>query len=302
MDNIGKILRQARIDQGMTIDDLQKKTRIQKRYLIAIENGDFDQLPGQFYVKAFVKQYGEYVGVDTDPYFAQSNKTEDPDQETEIYDEDESEMEKDPISSSPYLTRHQDHSRWHSLIPQILVISAVVLVVFVLWFLYQSGNKGNPKITDKGNVTKVKESSSSQMHKSSSVASKSSSSKIQSSKSSSSKNEQTKVSLKAQSDSAVTFEVTGFKKSGNTLVLKSQNGNSWDQVQINNNTAYSGMVSDGQSQTVQIPEGVTSFSVTLGATTNSKISINGQDVDLSSITTQGVSNLTFNVKDDPKEN
>ena len=133
MDNIGKVLRQARIDQGMTIDDLQKKTRIQKRYLIAIENGDFDQLPGQFYVRAFIKQYGENVGIDTESYFKTVEKTEQSDDSVKQVKEEEEQTPSNlnAENRSSYLTRQQPENRWHSLIPQILVIAAVILVVFI---------------------------------------------------------------------------------------------------------------------------------------------------------------------------
>ena len=42
---IGKKLRDARQAKGYTLDDLQQLTKIQKRYLIAIEDEKFDELP-----------------------------------------------------------------------------------------------------------------------------------------------------------------------------------------------------------------------------------------------------------------
>ncbi|PIC78301.1 DUF4115 domain-containing protein [Sporosarcina sp. P19] len=63
---IGARLKEARISKGLTLEDLQDSTKIQQRYLSAIENEEFQVIPGAFYVRVFIKQYAEAVDLDAD--------------------------------------------------------------------------------------------------------------------------------------------------------------------------------------------------------------------------------------------
>ncbi|QDX94914.1 helix-turn-helix domain-containing protein [Brevibacillus laterosporus] len=64
MSELGHVLKRAREEKGISLNDIQKMTKIQTRYLEAIERGDFHMLPGHFYAKAFIKSYAEAVGLD----------------------------------------------------------------------------------------------------------------------------------------------------------------------------------------------------------------------------------------------
>ena len=44
-------------------------TKIQKRYLIGIEEGNYSSMPGNFYVRAFIKQYAEAFRLNPDEIF-----------------------------------------------------------------------------------------------------------------------------------------------------------------------------------------------------------------------------------------
>lgn len=66
MSDLGQQLKEARLARGLSLDDVQEMTKIRKRYLEAIEAGDYKVLPGSFYVRAFIKTYAEAVGVDAD--------------------------------------------------------------------------------------------------------------------------------------------------------------------------------------------------------------------------------------------
>lgn len=64
MSELGQLLKNTRLEQGISLDELQEVTKIRKRYLECIEEGDYNALPGNFYVRAFIKSYAEAVGLD----------------------------------------------------------------------------------------------------------------------------------------------------------------------------------------------------------------------------------------------
>ena len=64
MTDLGQLLKEARKEKGITLEQLEETTKIRRRYLEAIEEGDYHVLPGNFYVRAFIKSYAEAVGLD----------------------------------------------------------------------------------------------------------------------------------------------------------------------------------------------------------------------------------------------
>jgi cytoskeleton protein RodZ len=65
MADIGTTLREARIRARIDITEVEARTKIRAKYLRAIENEEWDLLPGPVYVKSFLRTYGEFLGVDT---------------------------------------------------------------------------------------------------------------------------------------------------------------------------------------------------------------------------------------------
>lgn len=63
MSSIGERLRAARVQSGLSLDDLAQATKINRHYLEAIEQGSVPNLP-QTYYRAFLKSYAQRVGVD----------------------------------------------------------------------------------------------------------------------------------------------------------------------------------------------------------------------------------------------
>ena len=54
---VGYTLRQERERQELSIDDIEQGTSIRAVYIEAIENGEYDKLPGNVYTKGFIKNY-----------------------------------------------------------------------------------------------------------------------------------------------------------------------------------------------------------------------------------------------------
>jgi cytoskeleton protein RodZ len=65
-DGVGKKLHEARARKKLSLLQVEEATKIRGRYLGAIENDDWDQLPGDTYARAFIRTYGRYLGLDGD--------------------------------------------------------------------------------------------------------------------------------------------------------------------------------------------------------------------------------------------
>jgi cytoskeletal protein RodZ len=63
MAAVGRTLSQARASRGLSLDDVERDTRIAKRYLEALEHDEFDILPAPVYCRAFLRTYSQYLGL-----------------------------------------------------------------------------------------------------------------------------------------------------------------------------------------------------------------------------------------------
>jgi cytoskeleton protein RodZ len=73
MFEIGNSLREARLRQGLDFPEVEQATKVRGKYLRALEDEQFDILPGQTYVKGFLRTYSEYLGLDGQLYVDEYN-------------------------------------------------------------------------------------------------------------------------------------------------------------------------------------------------------------------------------------
>lgn len=64
--SVGAKLREARERRRSSIAEVEAATKIRARYLQALEKGEWDQLPGEVYARAFIRTYGSFLGLDGD--------------------------------------------------------------------------------------------------------------------------------------------------------------------------------------------------------------------------------------------
>lgn len=70
MNTVGTMLKEARIAKGISLVDVEKQTKIRLKFLEAIEQDAYHLLPSPVYAKGFVKNYSEFLGLDSNVVMA----------------------------------------------------------------------------------------------------------------------------------------------------------------------------------------------------------------------------------------
>ena len=73
MPEIGDQLRETRMRNRIDITEVEAATKIRAKYLRALENEEWDLLPGPTFVKTFLRTYAEYLGLDGQLYVDEYN-------------------------------------------------------------------------------------------------------------------------------------------------------------------------------------------------------------------------------------
>lgn len=129
LTELGARLKEARLARGYSLDDLQNITKIQKRYLIGIEEGNYTIMPGSFYVRAFIKQYAEAVGLDADEVLTE-------------YRKDIPEMQKEEVaqsftqSPSRRNMKATSSNKMNEAMPKLIVALFAIVIIVVITTLY----------------------------------------------------------------------------------------------------------------------------------------------------------------------
>jgi helix-turn-helix protein len=138
---IGNSLREARLRQGLDFPEIEQRTKIRGKYLRALEDEQFDLLPGQTYVKGFLRSYAEYLGLDGQLYVDEFNSR---------YVTGEEEPPIRP-SRAETLGRRRRSGESRGIVLALAGIAAVTALVIAAWRAAPDSNE--PTIPNLGSAT-----------------------------------------------------------------------------------------------------------------------------------------------------
>ncbi|MCH5466970.1 helix-turn-helix domain-containing protein [Bacillus toyonensis] len=131
MTELGQKLKEAREAKGLSIDQLHEITKIQKRHLVAIEEGNYDVLPGAFYARAFIKQYADAAGLNGEELLVEYQSTIPQSENRDVPQVSTGQKTQETMQKSSSLPM-ADH------MPKILIALLVIAFGVVVWFVIQS--------------------------------------------------------------------------------------------------------------------------------------------------------------------
>ena len=259
---IGEVLRLARINQGLSLEELQRKTDIQLNLLEALESDDFDQLPSLFYTRSFLRKYAWAVELDEnlvlDAYDSGSMIT---------YEE----VDVDEIELSG---RRRSNRKKRSLLPLFYFIlfslSIIIFVSYYVWNYIQT----QPTVTTSANynvVTTTTSATSSETTTSNQTTSPSSSS------------DASTVTVSGQGD-VISVEYKTAKDTAE-LQLSVTDATSW--ISVSDTELAGGTTLEPNNKMVKTTVSKGSpVTITLGVVKGVKIKIDNQEIDTSKLTGQ----------------
>jgi cytoskeletal protein RodZ len=286
--DIGAKLREARESKGMTLEDVQQRTKIQKRYLKAIEENDYSVMPGDFYTRAFIKEYAQTVGVNPDEVLEPKQ------QETAaapVQEEDEA-----PSRQERSQARENDRPprRERKGIPYLssIIIGLIVIavIVFVVWIYAGGSNENNnndsASETQQPNEDQVVQPNNEQSQEETADDSAGTEEQTDQTEEEQTQEEEEPAEPKLSVDEEGTASnpVTTYtlENAGEdvTLTLAAEGGDAWLQVGDGSNAGnvYTGTITAGSEPVEQDVSDLETVSVRTGYSKATKLQINGQEL------------------------
>jgi len=148
-NQIGEQLKAARLKKNLSLDDVQASTKIQEKYLEAIENNNLGILPGDFYVRAFIRQYALAVDLNPEDLLGEAG----PASISRSKDLNRAHRDNDGVVRAGIDTTRSAKSQISSMLPTIWIGIIVFLVLVGIWFVLTHLNTGSQQSNGGGDVS-----------------------------------------------------------------------------------------------------------------------------------------------------
>lgn len=140
MFEIGSSLRDARVRKGLDLTELEAETKIRAKYLRALEEERFDLLPGDTYVKGFLRIYAEKLGLDGQLYVDEYNSR--------------FSLGEEPVLATRARRRsHQGRFEAQAVLVALAAIVAITVLVIAAWQFGTGGGDGESGTTSGATAT-----------------------------------------------------------------------------------------------------------------------------------------------------
>ncbi|HHT7814130.1 TPA: cytoskeleton protein RodZ [Streptococcus suis] len=269
--SIGEVLRTAREGRGWTFVDLQRITKIQAKYLQALEYNDFDFIANSDDVQSILKAYAEALELDADVLLDayETNSL------VKYYEDGEEELRSSELKRS-YKVRKR---KKNSYLPLIYLLLATGLIIIFVTYIVHSRLQNRASITPTTTSYSIVEQSVSEA---SSGTETSSTEQAQSNSTSSSSSATENVTVSGSGSNIVaTLKTVTYPVE---VTVTAKNTTSWISL---SDTLLEGGVTltpDNPTVTTTIEEGVTSTTLILGVVKGVEVSVGGQKLELSALT------------------
>lgn len=280
--SIGEVLRSARESRGWNLIDVQRMTKIQAKYLQALEYNDFEYIPDSNYIESFLVTYADALELDSAVLLDAYKKNS-----LVIYYEEGDEEELSTELKRRYKLRKKNKK--DSFLPLFYLLLAAGLMIIFVTFVIHSRMKQISLFSNQStsySVTRQVTNSSSSIASTSTsgnvIEESSSNSSSSTSSSTTSASEMIQVTGSGESISATVSKFTYPID----ITVTADNTTSW--ISLSNTTLSGGvtLTPDNPSATTKIEEGVSSATLVLGVVKGVTITIGGQKLDTSALTTQ----------------
>ncbi|HEM4251463.1 TPA: helix-turn-helix domain-containing protein [Streptococcus suis] len=269
--SIGEVLRTAREGRGWTFVDLQRITKIQAKYLQALEYNDFDFIANSDDVQSILKAYAEALELDADVLLDayETNSL------VKYYEDGEEELRSSELKRS-YKVRKR---KKNSYLPLIYLLLATGLIIIFVTYIVHSRLQNRASITPTTTSYSIVEQSVSEA---SSGTETSSTEQAQSNSTSSSSSATENVTISGSGSNIVaTLKTVTYPVE---VTVTAKNTTSWISL---SDTLLEGGVTltpDNPTVTTTIEEGVTSTTLVLGVVKGVEVTVGGKKLDLSALT------------------